>query len=313
MTTTQQNPAPILVTGATGKQGGAVARALLAQGTPVRALVRDPEAAAATTLAALGATLMRGDLKEPASLVAACAGVRGVFSIQSPNLNDMGSDAEQVMGRNLVEAAQAAGVAQFVHTSVSGAGNYARQAPGWQEQRWDTHYWESKAYTEDLVRHASFPYWTLLKPAFFMENFTRPSFLFANWVEDRLLTIIQPATLVSLVAVQDIGAAAAAAFRDPAKFNHVELELASDRLSMREIARVLAAAWHIPLEAPALTPDEAIAQGMMPVFVSGQQWLNEVGSPARPAQAQALGLPTTSFAAWATKPVVNSLPEQPLG
>ena len=299
--TTQQHEAPILVTGGTGKQGGAVARALLAQGIPVRALVRDPAAAAAVALAALGATLVPGDLKNRDSLAAACAGVRGVFSVQSPDLNDMGSDAEQAMGRHLVEAAQAAGVAQFVHSSVSGAGDYARHAPGWQEQRWDTHYWESKAYTEDLVRRAGFAYWTLLKPAFFMENFTRPSFLFANWVEDRLLNVIQPATQVSLVAVQDIGTAAAAAFHDPAKFNQVELELAGDRLSMQEIAQVLAQAWHIPLEAPALSPEEGIAQGMMPVFVSGQQWLNEVGSPARPAQAQALGLPTTSFTAWASQ------------
>lgn len=84
------------------------------------------------------------------------------------------------MGRNLVEAAQAAGVAQFVHSSVSGAGDYVRHAPGWQEQRWDMHYWESKAYTEDLVRRAGFAYWTLLKPAFFMDNFTRPSFLLGS-------------------------------------------------------------------------------------------------------------------------------------
>lgn len=295
----QQNQPPVLVTGATGKQGGAVVQALLKQGNIIRALVRDPQSKAATTLEELGVQLVRGDMRDKASLLEALVGVRSVFSVQSPDMNDMGSDTEQVQGRNLVEAAKAANVRQFVHSSVSGAGDYHRNAPGWEAGRWDVHYWESKAYTEGLVRHAGFPFWTIIKPAFFMENFIRPSFLFANWVEDRLLTILQPDTAISLVAVRDIGTAAVAAINDPEPFNKVELEFAGDRLTMTQIAQVLADAWSIPLEAPAYSPEEAIAHGMMPVFVPGQQWLNEIGSPARPAEAQALGIPVTDFRTWA--------------
>ncbi|MET0402021.1 MAG: hypothetical protein ABW123_06430 [Cystobacter sp.] len=44
----------------------------------------------------------------------------------------------------------------FVHTSVSGAGEHYRNAPGWKEGRWDVGYWEDKAYTEQLVRDAGF-------------------------------------------------------------------------------------------------------------------------------------------------------------
>lgn len=294
-----QNQPPVLVTGATGKQGGAVVQTLLKQGSTVRALVRNPHSKAATALEELGVQLIQGDLRDKASLPEALADVRAVFSVQSPDMSDMSSDTEQVQGRNLVEAAKAANVTQFVHSSVSGAGDYHRTAPGWTEGRWDVHYWESKAYTEELVRNAGFPFWTIIKPAFFMENFIRPSFLFANWVEDRLLTILQPDTAVSLVAVRDIGAAAVAAINDPESFNGAEIEFASDRLTMNEIARVLADAWKIPVEAPAYSPEEAIAEGMMPVFIPGQQWLNEVGSPARPAEAQALGVPVTDFRAWA--------------
>ncbi|MEC3996559.1 NmrA family NAD(P)-binding protein [Actinacidiphila sp. DG2A-62] len=65
---------PVLVTGATGNQGGAVARALLAEGRPVRALVRDPSSAAARALATAGATLVRGDLDDSASLKEAVTG-----------------------------------------------------------------------------------------------------------------------------------------------------------------------------------------------------------------------------------------------
>ncbi|MDI1476508.1 NmrA/HSCARG family protein [Polyangium sp. y55x31] len=291
--------APVLVTGATGRQGGAVARALLARGAPVRALVRDPEAAGARALRKLGATLVRGDLDEPASLEAACAGARGVFSVQTPNLKNPEGDDERRHGKNLVEAARAAGVPQFVHTSVSGSGEYQRRQPGWGSPASGVHYFESKEYTEKLVRSAGFRSFTLLKPAFFMENFVRPSFLFANWVEPRLLTLLAPDTVLSLIAMQDVGAAAAAAFTDPVAWNGVELELAGDRLSLREIAAVLSEALGTPIEAPSLTAEEALAQGLAPVFVVSQQRMNVVDSPARPEHAHARGLATTDFRTWA--------------
>src|SRR5690349_15597550 len=100
----------VLVTGATGKQGGATARALLAAGIGVRALVRDP--AKARPLADLGAELVRGDLNDPASLRAAAEGVRGVFSVQIADLDDLGGDGEVIRGRNLVAAAREVGVEQ---------------------------------------------------------------------------------------------------------------------------------------------------------------------------------------------------------
>lgn len=289
----------ILVTGATGRQGGAVARALLARGAPVHALVRDADAAGARALRELGATLVRGDLDDPASLRAACAGVRGVFSVQMPNLKHLEGDDERRQGRNLVEAAQATGVPQFVHTSVSGAGEYQRRQPGWGSPESHADYYESKEYIEDLVRAAGLRSFTLLKPAMFMENFVRPSFLFANWVENRFLTVLAPDTKLSLIAVQDIGAAAAAAFVDPAAWNGVELELAGDRRSMREIAAIVSEVTGEPIEAPSLTAEEALAQGLAPAFVVSQQRLNTVDIPARPEHAHARGLATTDFRTWA--------------
>jgi uncharacterized protein YbjT (DUF2867 family) len=292
---------PVLVTGATGKQGGAVARALLAEGTPVRALVRDPRSERASAIEALGATLLPGDLNDRESLVAAVTGARAVFSIQTPDLADFGSDSEMRQGKSLVEAATAAGVPQFVHTSVSGAGDAHRNAPGWKEGRWNRHYWESKAYTQELVRDAGFTYWTVLKPGFFMENFIRPSFLFANFAEDRLLTAIAPDTELSLIAVRDIGTAAAAAIKDPETFHKVELELAGDRLTLREVAAILSEALGTEIAAPSLSPEEALAQGLRAEFVSSQERLNEVGSPAMPEYAHRLGLTTTDFRSWAAE------------
>jgi uncharacterized protein YbjT (DUF2867 family) len=287
---------PVLVTGATGKQGGATARALLAAGVPVRALVRNPASDRARTVRALGAELVTGDLYDADSLRPALEGVRGVFSVQMPDMANLAGDSEWVQGRNLVDAARKAGVAQFVHTSVSGAGQH-RSVPGWAEGRWASmeHYLETKTAIQDRVRDAGFAHWTLLKPGFFMENFRPPSFLLPH---GRLVTTIKPGTELALVAVADIGAAAAAAFADPARFHRVELELASERMTMKRVAGVLSQALGVELTAPDMTADEAIAAGAPP-FAARHEWQNEVGHPARPEFARALGIPLTSFADWA--------------
>lgn len=300
MTTTHTNSDPVLVTGATGKQGGAVARALLAAGIPVRALVRDMGSEGAKAIEALGANLVLGNLNDSESLLTAATGVRAVFSVQAPDMANLNSDSERVQGKNLVEAAKAARVAQFVHSSVSGAGEYHRNAAGWKEGRWNEHYWESKAYTEELVRDADFKYWTVIKPAFFMENFIRPSFLFANWVDDRFFTVLAADTRLPLVAVQDIGTAVAAVISNPEKFNKIYLELAGDYLTMTEVAEVLSDALGTKIEPPSLSPTEAREQGLMAELVNSQEWMNEVGSPARPEHAHDMGLTTIDFKTWAS-------------
>lgn len=102
--------APVLVTGATGRQGGATARALLAAGTPVRALVRDPASPRAEAVRALGAELVAGDLHDRDSVARASEGARAVFSVQMPELTEAGFDFEGEVrqGVNLIEGARAA-------------------------------------------------------------------------------------------------------------------------------------------------------------------------------------------------------------
>lgn len=248
--------APVLVTGATGKQGGATARALLAAGAPVRALVRDIAADRARALGALGVELVTGDLLDRESVVRAATGARAVFSVQMPAYTPEGFDFddEVAQGTNLVEGAKAAGVRQFVHTSVAGAGQHT-EVPGWAEGRWAVEpSLRAKAAIQDEVLSAGFPRWTLLKPGTFMENF-HPSmaYMFPRGVEGGLISVLNPDTRLSLVAVQDIGAAAAAAVLAPERFHGVQLELTSDYLSMTQIAEVLSRTLGTPLSAPDMT------------------------------------------------------------
>ncbi|MGW1412667.1 NmrA/HSCARG family protein [Streptomyces sp. NPDC002403] len=290
----------VLVTGATGQQGGATARALLAAEVPVRALVRDPGSKRAQAIEALGAELVRADLSDRASLGPALEGVRAVFSVQMPPMTGTSVDFadELAQATHLVDAAKAAGVRQFVQSSTSGVGEHTRVA-GWAEGRWAAmaDYFHTKQAIMEAVRGAGFARWTVIKPAFFMENLP---LLAPRGPRGGLLTVLKPGTELALVAVRDIGTAAAHALRDPDRFHQVELELASDLRTMEQIAQTLSAAWGVPVTAPSMTMEEALNAGM-PTWGAGHEWNNVVLQPARPAFARELGIPLTTFTEWAYK------------
>jgi uncharacterized protein YbjT (DUF2867 family) len=102
----------VLVTGATGNQGGAVTRALLDAGHRVRALTRRTGSSAALALAGAGAEVVAGDFGDPASLRAACRGADGVFVMSAPF--EAGTEAEVRQATAVLEAAVEAGVGQVV-------------------------------------------------------------------------------------------------------------------------------------------------------------------------------------------------------
>ncbi|WP_225627439.1 NmrA/HSCARG family protein [Streptomyces werraensis] len=296
--------APVLVTGATGKQGGATVQALLTSGVPVRALVRDPTSAPAQTIEAFGAELVTGDLLDRDSVMRAVEGTRAVFSVQIPPATAEGFDfgLEAVQGINLIEGARAAGVSHFVQSTASGVGQHTR-FPGWAEGRWAPMepYYTAKNRIQDRLRDAGFPAWTLLKPGFFMDNLPPAMrFFFPRGIEGGLVSIVKPDTMMSLVAVRDIGTAAAAAISAPERFHKVELELASDYLSMAQIAKILTRVLGVPLSAPDIIMEDAIATGMPPMGAAHKLY-NVVGQPARPQYARELGIPLTDFEEWARR------------
>src|SRR5829696_5158892 len=100
----------IAVTGATGQQGGAVARKLLADGWQVRALTRDINKPAAQEIKSLGAELVAGDMDNRAEFDAALKGAYGVFSVQNFWLPNVGFEGEIKQGKLVADAAKAAGV-----------------------------------------------------------------------------------------------------------------------------------------------------------------------------------------------------------
>ena len=292
---------PILVTGATGAQGGAVVEALLQAGASVRALARDPGSAGARALAARGVELKPGDWNDPASLAAAMRGAGGVFSVQRPP-SPADPESELRHGRHLVDAARAAGVEVFVHTSVARADEQARFV-GWAEGRWSRDYWNSKSGVNDMVRAAGFPRWVILKPAFMMDNFIPPKAagMFPSLVRGAIDTAMTPQTRLDLIAASDIGRIAAAAFADPARFAGEEIGLAAEALTMAQTAEIISEATGKPVVARSLSPDEAVAAGVNPGFVSSQEWASVEGYKVDIARANSFGIALESFADWARR------------
>lgn len=293
----------VLVTAATGRQGGATARALLAGGRKsVRVMARDPAAPNARALASAGAEVVVGDLDDPASLRAACAGAQAVFSMQSPILTATGVDfsKERQQGRNLVEAALAEGVEVFVHTATSGVGDH-RNVEGWAEGRWKSHedYWENKLATCELVRGAGFRRWTILLPATFMDHVMLDP---AGFVDGRrLVTVLRPDLPIGLIAPEDIGKAAAAAIDDPARFHGMTLQLAGDLLTLPQIAEILGRLDGKQYVVQSGTIEEAIAAGLHPGVAHGLAYMNVAPVLARPDLARAHGLSPMSFETWARR------------
>lgn len=267
---------PILVTGGTGAQGGATAKGLLAAGFSVRILTRSPDSKAAQALLKSGANVVAGDMDDPASLAKAFSGIYGVFSVQVPDSS--GTDSERKQGFALVDAALAAGVKHFVHTSVCEAGKHT-SFPRWDSGYWWQKYWTDKWDIEERVRHAGFSIWTVLKPAFMMDNFVLPKarHMFPHLVEGKIITALHPQTQMQLTTTDDVGRFASSAFAQPEKFNGKSIDLANDALTMDEVATLLSRVLHRNVVSESVSPQTAVAAGLHYGWVRSQEWTNEVG------------------------------------
>ena len=288
----------VLVTGATGKQGGGVARALLAHGRRVRILTRNPDSLAARSLVALGAQTAVGDMGNPDSLDAAMRSATGVFSMQP--IDGAFDGTEQRFAATLINAAVKAGVRHFVHTSVA-ATDRQTQFPRWGSGYWSERYWIDKWTIEESVRTSALTSWTILRPAFVMSNFAQPTarFMFPHLKAGKILTAFKPETRLDLVAPEDIGAFALAAFEHPARYNHKNIDLAADSLTMTEVAALLQAETKKNVTAVHVSPGQAVEAGLFPGWVNSQEWSNEAGYQVNIDAVRAYGVPLTTFAQWA--------------
>ena len=276
----------VLVTGATGHQGGAVARQLLSRGHRVRALTRKPQGEAAKALAGLGAEVVPGELDDGGSLEKALRGAWGVFSVQ--NTWEAGVEGEERQGKSLAELARKAGVSHFVYTSVGSA-----------HRRTGIPHFENKARIEQTVRALGFPSHTILRPVFFMENWISPGFK-PSLMEGKLAIGIRPDTPLQMIAVDDIGAYGLKAFEQHAELNRREIDIAGDEHTMPEAARILGQAMGRSL-AFVQVPIEEVRK-FSADFAVMLEWFDRVGYDVHiRSRSREFGIRPTSLADWAVK------------
>jgi uncharacterized protein YbjT (DUF2867 family) len=219
--TTKRN---VLVTGATGQQGGAVAHALLSRGHRVKALTRKPDSDTARRLASAGAEIVAGDLGDATSVLKAANDVDTMFLMG--NSYEAGVEAETRQGILAADAAKAAGVGHLIYSSVADA-----------DKKTGIPHFDSKYLVEKHVAGLGIPY-TISAPVAFMENIVAPWSIGALRQGTHAFAM-PPKRVLQLVAVADIGAFVAALVERREQVFGKRFDFAGDELSGEEQVKIL--------------------------------------------------------------------------
>jgi uncharacterized protein YbjT (DUF2867 family) len=219
----------ILVTGATGAQGGSVARHLLADGKfAVRCLTRNPEAERALALREAGADLVKGNLDNIADLRMALKDCYGVFGVTNYWEH---FEKEYQQGKNLVEAVAASNAKHFVFSTlpyVEKITNGELRVP----------HFDIKGQLEDYTRELGL-YATFVHVPFYFENFL--SFFPPLKQDDGSYAFGFPQgdTLLAGVAVEDVGGVVGALFESPETFKHKVVGIVADERRPDDYAEIM--------------------------------------------------------------------------
>jgi len=255
----------LLITGATGRQGGAVLRHLLKQGGwKLRALVHRTDPRGIDGLTQQGVEVVQGDLEDVSSLEVAVRGAYGVYSVQ--NFWAVGARREVQQGRNLAAVAKKAGVQHFVYSSVGGA-----------ERKTGIPHWESKWEIENYIRQLKLPA-TVLRPVSFMETYHILE-VEVGILKGKLADAVRGDKPYQTIATDDIGAFAALAFARPKDFVGLELEIAGSELTNPEAAKVFSCVMGKPVKFRKL-PLPIVRVFLGKEFYLMFRWFNEAGYKA---------------------------------
>ncbi|KAJ4360044.1 uncharacterized protein N0V89_000603 [Didymosphaeria variabile] len=220
----------ILVTGATGRQGGAVIKALQGTDFEILALTRNTSSPSAQKLASSSPNikLIEGDLDNTSVVFKNAAAatnnpIWGVYSVQGKPAGDI--TIEETWGKNLIDSSISARVEFFIYSSVDRGGEKSSSTPT------DVPHWMTKhnieKYLEEKAAGTQMKY-AVLRPVAFMENITND---FAGKAMASMWQSALKDKPLQLVATKDIGAFAAQAFNHPEEYEGRYLSIAGAELT----------------------------------------------------------------------------------
>ena len=232
MTTNRMStPDPVLVLGATGTQGGAVARGVLAAGADVAVLVRDPRSDRAVALREAGARLVTGDLLDTFALERAFAEAATVYAITTPF--EHGAGEEERQGESIIAAAVRGRVSWLILASVAAAA----RAP--------VPHFQSKAKIEQSLAATELD-WTVVAPSYFYENVLGSREAIKA---GRLPIALPPDRPLHQVALSDLGRLVAALLKRRDEHVHRRIEVAGEAPTPQEMAAAIGVDYEqVPIE-----------------------------------------------------------------
>jgi uncharacterized protein YbjT (DUF2867 family) len=257
---TYVRPLFVLVTGATGKQGGSVIKALLDYGHRVRGLTRKPNSEKAKLLEEEGIEIVKGDFNDPDSIRKAMRDVDAVFLMGTSF--EEGVEAEIRHGITVADIAKEMDLKHLVYTSVSSA-NKSTGVP----------HFESKFKVEEHIRKIGIPY-TIIRPVSFMENFLAPWTL-PKLKEGLIEGPISPNRKSQSIALRDIGRFALYIFENREQLLGKEIDIASDEVSGNEISELFTHVLGYTVTYHQLDDETIKARGEE--FLKMYQWVKKVG------------------------------------
>ncbi|OBS25027.1 hypothetical protein FPOA_05563 [Fusarium poae] len=285
----------VFVTGATGRQGSAVARQLVDIGWTARATARNMESPNAKELQSMGVEVIPGDWENEETLKKAIDGCTHVFLNVVPNLATFTSEVPHA--KRILDIAKQTGVKHVIYSSGMAIKDLEKgqyHDPNHPVCR--GHGW--KRDIENLVQEAGFDAWTILRPGFFMCNFLEPkvNMMYPDLVRDGVLkTAYTPETRLPQVDVEDIAKFAVAAFREPERFNRQFVPIASEKLSLAEITSQLGEATGRSFRTTFLAKEEIEEKMATDFFVAIQVMARDLESKVDIEDVQRWGIPLTLF------------------
>jgi uncharacterized protein YbjT (DUF2867 family) len=246
----------ILVIGATGQQGGSLARILLQKKHKVYALTRGREAqsSAAQDLVNKGAIVVKGDLNHPDSLRHAVKDIESIFLMGTPF--EDGTEGEIRRGKLMADIAKENKVEHLVYSSVVNA-----------DKNTGIPHFDSKYEVEQHIKNLRIPY-TIIGPTFFMENLLYQR---QGLQQGQFTLPLSPSTILQQIPVQNIAEFLALVIESPERFLGKRIDIASDEVTGQQATEILSNVLEHKIEyTPIPAPNDDLAR----MF----EWYEKVGT-----------------------------------